>query len=82
MFIYVYLATDNLLVGFLTQAAFDNLQKHLLGYFTLTVQTGAVLKFLGLCIIQSDLGISIDQAEYTFELRSLGSYLCRAWGVK
>ena len=37
-------------------------------YFELTVQTGEVLKFLGVRYVQSDYCITLDQADYTFAM--------------
>ena len=45
--IYASLATDDILVSFPTYQIFDDLKKYLQQYFELTVQTGGVLKFLG-----------------------------------
>ena len=42
----------------------DFMEKH----FKLTVQTGKILRFLGMRIIQTDQGISVDQAEYIYDL--------------
>ena len=55
-------------MGCPSQQIFTDLQQHLKKYFELSVQIGSILHFLGLHIIQSDLGISIDQAEYTMDL--------------
>ena len=67
-YIYISIATDDLLVSYLQQQTFDDLVTYLEKYFELTVQNGNVLKFLGIRIIQSDLGISLDQGEYTYEI--------------
>ena len=67
-FIYISLATDDLLVSFLRQQTFDDLVAYLEQFFELTVQVGHVIKFLGIRIIQSDKGISLDQGEYTYDI--------------
>ena len=67
-YIYISIATDDLLVSYLHQQTFNDLVKYLEKYFELTVQNGQVLKFLGIRIIQSDIGISLDQGEYVFEI--------------
>ena len=66
--IYASLATDDILVSFPTYQIFDDLKKYLQQYFELTVQTGGVLKFLGVRYIQSDECITLDQAEYTYSM--------------
>ena len=67
-YFYVCLATDDLLCAFLKYAHFDDLVKYLRRFFNLTVQTGHVLSFLSLRIIQTDLAISVDQGEYIYDL--------------
>ena len=67
-YLYMSIATDDLLVSFLHQATFDDLVRYLEQFFELTVQNGNILKFLGIRIIQSDKGISLDQGEYTYEI--------------
>lgn len=65
---YICLATDDLLCSFPSYAIFDNFKAYMEEHFKLTVQTGKILTFLGMRIIQTDLGISCDQAEYLFDL--------------
>lgn len=68
-YIYVTLATDDLLsVGCPSKHIFQQLKQHLQKYFELSIQDGLVLKFLGLQIIQTNIGVSMDQGEYTYEL--------------
>jgi hypothetical protein len=67
-YIYVSLATDDLLCAFKSYQHFEDFEKFLKCYFTLTVQTGSVLKFLGIRIIQSNQGISLDQGEYIYDM--------------
>jgi hypothetical protein len=67
-FLYLSLATDDCLVSFTSYEHFHDFEKFLKNYFTLTVQTGKILKFLGLRIIQTNLGISIDQGEYIYDM--------------
>jgi hypothetical protein len=67
-YLYVSLATDDLLCAFKTYRHFEDFERFLKSYFTLTVQTGSVLKFLGIRIIQSDQGISLDQGEYIYDM--------------
>jgi hypothetical protein len=67
-FLYISIATDDLLVSYLQQRSFDDLVKYLEKFFELTVQNGQVIKFLGIRIIQSELGISLDQGEYVYEI--------------
>lgn len=63
---FICLATDDLLCSFPTYSRFDDLISYLQQYNNLLVQTGHVLTFLSLQIIQSDFGISLDQAEYVY----------------
>jgi hypothetical protein len=67
-FLSVSLATDDFLVSSPTYGIFGDFKCYLNKHFLLTVQTGHVLKFLGLRIIQSSSGITIDQGEYIFEM--------------
>lgn len=67
-YFYICLATDDLLCSFPSWAIFDDFKQFMEKHFKLTIQTGKVLKFLGMRIIQSNLGISVDQAEYLFDL--------------
>ena len=67
-FIYLSIATDDLLTSCPNYLVFDDLVAYLRQYFDLSVQAGNVLKFLGLRIIQSNECISVDQGEYTFGL--------------
>ena len=66
--IYVSVATDDLLCSFPSWDVFTDFKSYLLQYFELSTQTGSVLKFLGIRIIQSDLCITMDQAEYTYNM--------------
>ena len=66
--ILLCLATDDLLVSCKNYATFHDLVLYLRQYFDLTVQHGKVLKFLGIRIIQSSTCLSLDQAEYTFDI--------------
>lgn len=67
---YVGVATDDLLNSAPSWQHFDDLRKYLEMHFELTVQTGKILQFLGNRIIQTDMGVSVDQAEYLFDLVS------------
>jgi hypothetical protein len=67
-FLYVGVATDDFLCAFATFKHFDDFRQFLTKYFKLTVNTGPVLEFIGLWIIQSEHIISIDQAKYIFEI--------------
>jgi hypothetical protein len=67
-YLYLSLATNDCLVAFKLYSHFQDFKSFLKQYFTLSVQTGQVLKFLGLWIIQSSLGISIDQGEYIYDM--------------
>lgn len=67
-YIYLSIATDDLLTSCPTYQIFDDLVAYLSQFFDLSVQAGNVLKFLGLRIIQSNTCISIDQGEYTMDL--------------
>jgi hypothetical protein len=62
------LATDDLLCSFQSYKHFEDLVHFLRQYFTLTIHTGPVIKFLGIRFIQSDKGISMDQAEYIYDM--------------
>jgi hypothetical protein len=66
--LYIALATDDLLCGFQSFQYFVDLRKFLERYFVLKEQTGPVLNFLGLRIIQSSDCITLDQGEYIFDL--------------
>ena len=67
-YFYISLATDDLLCAFLTYKHFHDLVLYLKQFFNLTVQTGHILCFLSLRIIQSDHAISIDQGEYIYDM--------------
>ena len=73
-YMYVSLATDDLFVTCPSYDIFDDFVAYLRQYFALTIQTGPVLRFLGLRLIQSKHAISIDQGEYVFDL------LCHYFG--
>ena len=64
----VSLATDDLLVSVPKYTYAEDLIQFLKQYFSLTVQRGPILKFLGIRIVQTDIAISLDQSEYIFEL--------------
>ena len=67
-YIYVSVATDDLLCSFHDWKVFVDLKMFFLQYFDLSTQTGAVLRFLGIRFIQSDHGVSMDQAKYNYDL--------------
>jgi hypothetical protein len=67
-FMYVLLATDDCFVAFLTYKHFEDFNIYLKSNFIFTIQTGKILKFLRMRIIQTNHGTSIDQAEYTYDL--------------
>ena len=67
-YMYASLATDDILCSFHSWAIFDDFKNFFLEFFELSTQTGQVLKFLGIRIIQSDHCITMDQAEYTMEM--------------
>jgi hypothetical protein len=67
-YLYVSLATDDTLCSFLTYRHFDDFRLFLGQYFELSVQTGHVMNFLGLRVIQTDIGISLDQSLYVYEM--------------
>ena len=73
-FIYVSVATDDLFVSCPSYAIFDDLVDYMRKFFDLSIQTGPVLRFLGLRIIQTNDAISIDQGEYVFDM------LCHYFG--
>ena len=64
---FVSVATDDLLCSVPSTMHADDFIKFLQQFFTLTIQLGAVLKFLGLRIVQSSHAISIDQGNYIFQ---------------
>ena len=66
--LYIALATDDLLCGFHNYNVLEDLAAYLRKYFVIVIQTGGVLKFLGLRIIQTEKAISIDQSHYIFEM--------------
>ena len=66
--VFASIATDDILVSFPTYNVFDDLKRYLQQYFELSVQTGGVLKFLGVRYVQSDSCITLDQAEYTYSM--------------
>ena len=66
--LYASIVTDDILVSFTSYRFFDDLKKFISQYFELTVQTGAILKFLGVRYIQSNHCITLDQADYTFAM--------------
>jgi hypothetical protein len=64
----VSLATDDLLSSFPTYKHAEDFKAFLEKYCALTMQTGSVLKFFGIRIVQSDIAISMDQSEFIFDL--------------
>jgi hypothetical protein len=68
IYLYIGVATDDFLCAYPTFKHFDDFCLFLMQYFKLTVNTGPVLEFIGLRIIQSEHIISIDQAKYVFEI--------------
>ena len=73
-YIYLSLATDDIFVSCKSYAIFDDIVQYMRQFFELTTQTGSVLKFLGLRIIQSNHAISLNQGEYVFDM------LCHYFG--
>ena len=57
-------STDDFLCAYSSDAIFADLQKHISQYVNVTAQTGPVLNYLNLRIIQSPHGISIDQTDH------------------
>jgi hypothetical protein len=57
-----------MLCSFWTYQLFDDFRLFLEQYFQLSVQTGHVMNFLGLCVIQTNIGISLDQSLYIYEM--------------
>ena len=66
--LFASVATDDILVSFPCYQAFDDLQRYMRQFFELTIQTGQVLKFLGVRYVQSNHCITLDQAEYTHSM--------------
>ena len=66
--LYVSLATDDLMCGYKFLIIFEDFVLFLKQYFTIVVQSGNVIKFLGIRIIQSPKAISIDQAQYLYNV--------------
>jgi hypothetical protein len=67
-YFYICLTTDDLLCAFLSYKHFHDLVLYLKQFFNLTVQTGHVLTFLSLHLIQTDHTIAIDQGEYIYDM--------------
>ena len=67
-YFYICLATDDLLCAFRDYKYFHDLVLYLKRFFNLTVQTGHILSFLSLRIIQTEHAISVDQGEYIYDL--------------
>ena len=67
-YLYVGVATDDNLCAFPSYRHFDDFVKFLEQYFVLSVQTGSVLEFLNMRIVQSSHGISLDQGTYVYNL--------------
>jgi hypothetical protein len=67
-YLYVSLATDDMLCSFKTYRHFDDFRLFLQQYFQLSVQTGHVMNFLGLRVIQTNIGISLDQSLYVYDM--------------
>ena len=65
---YVSLCTDDLLIACPSKEQFIHFAQYLKQYYDLSVQTGDVLNFVSMRIIQTDLGISIDQGAYCLEI--------------
>ena len=65
--LYISLATDDFMCSFHDYKVLKDLAAYLRNYFTIVVQTGPVLKFLGARIVQSADAISIDHAKYIYE---------------
>ena len=60
----VITSTDDFLVAYSHVALFTSLQDHLKQFVPITAEDGTILKYLNVRIIQSDLGISMDQTHH------------------
>ena len=60
----VVTSTDDFMCTYTTEKLFSMFKEHMEKFVPVTVQTAAVMKYLSLRIIQSDLGISIDQTHH------------------
>ena len=67
-FLAVGVQTDDFCTAGPNSAIIHDFIQYLQQYFVLSIKTGGVLKFNGIRITQSDIGISIDQSEYILEL--------------
>ena len=65
---YCVLSTDDVLCSFPTNDDFYDLMTYFRKFFQLSLQEGSVLSYLNMRIIQSEHAISLDQAEYIFDL--------------
>ena len=62
--LWVCTSTDDFLCAFTKEYVFNDLMTFMDSLFPVTAQTGIVLKYLNIRIIQTDLGISIDQTQH------------------
>ena len=65
---YCLISTDDLLCSYPNEECFNHLYSYLNEYFGLSIQKGNVLTYLNMRIIQSNEIITLDQADYIFEL--------------
>jgi hypothetical protein len=61
---YVVTSTDDFLVCYSTPTLYSMLQVHMKKFVPITTQEGQVMKYLNVRIVQSDMGISIDQTHH------------------
>ena len=60
----IFTSTDDFLCAFSHENVFANFMKFMDGFVPVTAQTGTVLKYLNLRIIQTDYGISYDETQH------------------
>ena len=65
---YCLISTDDVLCSYPHASYFHDLMRYFNEYFNLSIQEGPVLSYLNMRIIQTEHIISLDQAEYIFDM--------------
>lgn len=67
---YCLISTDDILCSYPSEKDFQDLFQYLNQFFGLTTQTGNVLTYLNMRIVQTEDIITLDQGDYVFEMLS------------
>ena len=65
---YCLISTDDLLYSYPQESHFESFATYLKKFFGLTTQTAPVLSYLNMRIVQTETIITLDQAEYIFDM--------------